>query len=113
MKSGRPAIAVLLAARVFSALAVSTLPVSTLAASAEKRGLTSEDYFAFQNIGDAHLAPDGKQLACVLTTLDQKRNRRDNSIWVVAVAAGSTADGKPAPRRLTAEGVNSTSPRWS
>ena len=52
-------------------------------------------------------------MAYVLTTVDQKRNRRDNSIWVVAVAAGSTADGKPAPRRLTAEGVNSTSPRWS
>jgi dipeptidyl aminopeptidase/acylaminoacyl peptidase len=79
----------------------------TVAGSAERRGVTSEDYFAFQNIGDAHISPDGKQVAYVLTTADQKRNRRDNSIWLVAI------DGKSAPRRLTAEGVNSTSPRWS
>jgi len=78
-----------------------------MAGGAEKRGVTSEDYFALQNIGDAHIAPDGKQVAYVLTTVDQKRNRRDSSIWLVAI------DGKSVPRRLTAEGVNSTSPRWS
>jgi dipeptidyl aminopeptidase/acylaminoacyl peptidase len=82
-------------------------PPHTDAATAEKRGITPADYFAFENISDAHISPDGKQVAYVLTTVDQKRNRRDNSIWMVAI------DGKTAPRRLTAEGVNSTSPRWS
>src|SRR5205807_10169356 len=77
------------------------------AAASGKRGVTSEDYFAFQSISDAHISPDGKQAAYVLTTVDQKRNRRDNSSWVVAT------DGRSAPRRLTAEGFNSDSPRWS
>jgi dipeptidyl aminopeptidase/acylaminoacyl peptidase len=72
-----------------------------------KRGVTPEDYFAFENISDAHISPDGKQAAYVLTTIDQKKNRRATSIWLVAI------DGQSAPRRLTTEGVNSNSPRWS
>ncbi len=74
---------------------------------AAKRGVTAEDYFAFQTPGDPRLSPDGKLVAYVLTTVDQARNRRDTSIWVVP------ADGHLPPRRLTAEGVNSSSPRWS
>ena len=76
------------------------------ASSAAQRGITAEDYFAFENISDAHIAPDGKQVVYTLTTVDKQKNRRDSSIWVVAV------DGR-SPRRLTAEGVNSSSPRWS
>jgi len=83
------------------------LHTHTDATTAEKRGITPADYFDFENISDAHISPDGKQVAYVLTTVDQKRNRRENSIWLVAI------DGKTAPRRLSAEGVNSTSPRWS
>src|SRR5580704_2095249 len=71
------------------------------------RGITPEDYFAFQFINDARISPDGRQVAYVLTTIDQKKNRRNSSIWLVAV------DGQSAPRRLTAEGFNSNSPRWS
>src|SRR5579871_2657486 len=72
-----------------------------------KRGVTAEDYFAFENISDPHISPDGKQVAYVFTTIDQKRNRRVSSIWVVDV------DGRSGPRRLTAEGYSSNSPRWS
>src|ERR1700688_1405266 len=88
-------------------LSLVALPPVTLAGAAEKRGVTSEVYFAFQNIGDAHISPGGKQVAYVLTTADQKRNRRDNSVWVVAI------DGQSAPKRLTAEGSNSSSPQSS
>jgi dipeptidyl aminopeptidase/acylaminoacyl peptidase len=71
------------------------------------RGITPEDYFAFQFINDARISPDGRQVAYVLTAIDQKKNRRNSSIWVVAM------DGAAPPRRLTAEGFNSNSPRWS
>src|ERR1044071_2489717 len=84
--------------------------VLTLLASSSafaKRGVTPEDYFAFENINDARISPDGKQVAYVVTTVDQKRNRRNASIWIVDI------DGHSAPRRLTVEGVNSNSPRWS
>ena len=75
--------------------------------AAEKRGITPEDYFAFQFITDPRISPDGKAVAYVYTTVNQKKNSRESSIWVVA------ADGSAAARRLTAEGVNSNSPRWS
>ena len=75
--------------------------------AAANRGITAEDYFAFQFISDARISPDGRQVAYVLTAIDQKKNRRNSSIWLVAV------DGLSAPRRLTAEGLNSNSPRWS
>jgi dipeptidyl aminopeptidase/acylaminoacyl peptidase len=71
------------------------------------RGITPEDYFAFHFLSDAHISSDGKQVAYVMTVVDQQRNRRNSSIWIVAT------DGRSAPRRLTAENFNSTSPRWS
>jgi dipeptidyl aminopeptidase/acylaminoacyl peptidase len=81
------------------------LVLSTTAVA--NRGITPEDYFAFQFINDARISPDGRQVAYVLTAIDQKKNRRNSSIWLVAV------DGLSDPRRLTAEGFNSNSPRWS
>src|SRR6266566_301452 len=78
-----------------------------LAAESAKRGVTPEDYYAFESIGDPHISPDGKHVAYVLTTVDQKKNRRDTSIWVVGT------EGQSVPRRLTAEGISSNSPRWS
>ena len=43
------------------------------------RGVTAEDYFAFHFPSDAHISPDGKQVAYVVTVIDQQRNRRVSS----------------------------------
>jgi len=72
-----------------------------------KHGITPEDYFAFQFIGDPQLSPDGRAVAYELTVVDQKKNRRESSIWLVA------ADGSSTARRLSAEGFSSHAPRWS
>jgi dipeptidyl aminopeptidase/acylaminoacyl peptidase len=72
-----------------------------------KRGVTPEDYFSFKFMGDPHISPDGKVVAYVVTAIDQKKNRRESAIWVVPI------DGSAAPRRLSAEGFSSNSPRWS
>jgi len=72
-----------------------------------ERGIVPEDYFSFEFIDDPHLSPDGKEVAYVLTTVDQKRNRRESAIWLVRI------DGDEVPRRLSAEGFSSNSPRWS
>ena len=63
-----------------------------------RRGVTPEDYLAFKFVGDPY---DFRRMwkvivAYVLTTIDQKKNRRESSIWVVP------ADGPAAPRRLSA-----------
>jgi hypothetical protein len=62
-----------------------------------KRGITPEDYFSFQFTSDPHLSPDGKVVAYVLTTMDEKKNRRESSVWLVPT------DGSATPRRWTAE----------
>jgi dipeptidyl aminopeptidase/acylaminoacyl peptidase len=72
-----------------------------------KRGITAEDYFAFKFLSDPQISPDGQQVVYVLTTIDSKKNRRNSSIWEVAT------DGSGTPRRLSAEGFSSSSPRWS
>ena len=80
---------------------------SSASRAQSKRGVTPEDYLSFKFMGDPHISPDGKVAAYVLTTIDQKKNRRESSIWVVPI------DGSAGPRRLSAEGFSSNSPRWS
>ncbi len=86
---------------------LSILALAAAAPAWAKRGVTPEDYLGFQFLADARISPDGKQVAYVVTTIDAKANRRNSSVWAVA------ADGSSAPRRLTAQGFSSNSPRWS
>lgn len=72
-----------------------------------RRGITAEDYFAFEFVSDPRISPDGKLVAYVLATVDQKQNRRHSSIWMAAV------DGSRAPWQFTTTPQNSSSPRWS
>ena len=86
------------------------LLVSTIARAYQvegKRGITPEDYFAFESISDPHISPDGKLVAYVVTTVDQKQNRRNSSIWMASI------DGSRAPWRFTTSPQSSNSPRWS
>src|SRR5438045_1968168 len=73
----------------------------------KKRGITAEDYYAFETVSDPHLSPDGKLVAYVVTTIDQKQNRRNSSIWLAAT------DGSRPPWQFTTSPQSSTSPRWS
>jgi dipeptidyl aminopeptidase/acylaminoacyl peptidase len=88
-------------------IVICLLAVGAALQAADRRGITQEDYFSFQFISDAHLSPDAKLVAYVVTTIDQKKNRRDSSIWLLPV------DGSATPRRLSAEGFSSNAPRWS
>jgi dipeptidyl aminopeptidase/acylaminoacyl peptidase len=83
------------------------LAIGTTLQAADRRAITPEDYFSFQFISDAHLSPDARFVAYVVTTIDQKKNRRDSAIWLLPV------DGTAVPRRLSAEGFSSNAPRWS
>ena len=72
-----------------------------------KRGITPEDYLSFQFVSDPHLSPDGKVVAYVATTINQKKNRRESAVWWLAIESAEP------PRRLSAEGFSSSMPRWS
>ena len=43
-------------------MAAVLVAVPALAADSARRGVTAEDYFAFESVGDAHISPDGKQV---------------------------------------------------
>src|SRR5829696_8158792 len=73
----------------------------------EQRGITAEDYYAFEFLGDPHLSPEGRWVAYVVTTVDQRQNRRLSQIWLAAT------DGSRPPRQFTASPQSSNSPRWS
>jgi dipeptidyl aminopeptidase/acylaminoacyl peptidase len=93
------------------ALAVSLLlsyaaPVGAQAARGQ-RGITAEDYYAFEFLGDPHLSPDGRWVAYVVTTVEQRQNRRLSQIWLAAI------DGSRPPRQFTTSPQSSSSPRWS
>src|SRR5215831_9002156 len=76
-------------------------------AAAQMRAVTAEDYLSFETLSDPHFSPDGSTIAYVVTTVDQKQNRRHSSIWTVA------ADGSREPMALTTAPQSSNSPRWS
>src|ERR1044072_7012317 len=77
------------------------------AVSQPSRGITPEDYFAFEFISDPNISPDGKVVAYVVTKVDRTQNRRNSSIWMVAT------DGSRAPWQFTTTPQSASSPRWS
>jgi dipeptidyl aminopeptidase/acylaminoacyl peptidase len=81
-------------------LRVAVLALSTFALQAQIR---SADYFDFRFLGDFRLAPDGRRIAYVVTTIDKEANRRQSAIRLIGV------DGA-GDRELTADGA---APRFS
>jgi len=77
------------------------------AAGAQTRGVTAEDYFAFETLSDPHFSPDGSSIAFVVTTIDQKQNRRRSEIRLIP------ADGSHEADVLTTAPQSSNNPRWS
>src|SRR5262245_55742256 len=77
------------------------------AAGAQTRGVTAEDYFAFETLSDPHFSPDGSSIAFVVTTIDQKQNRRRSEIRLIP------ADGSREADVLTTAPQSSNNPRWS
>lgn len=95
--------------RSYGALAVLLFLASIAAAQQAdaKRGVTPEDYYAFEFLREPRISPDGQRVAYVMTTVDRKQNRRNSSIWLV------TTDGTRPPWQFTTSPQDSTSPQWS
>src|SRR6266567_2963247 len=77
-----------------------------LVTAAEKRLIAETDLLKFQWVADPQISPDGREVAYVLVTVNEKEDRYDTSLWSVATS------GSASPRRLTA-GPRDSSPRWS
>jgi dipeptidyl aminopeptidase/acylaminoacyl peptidase len=92
-----------------SIIAVTGVCLASMAvsASAQKRGVTPEDYYAFEFLNDLRFSPDGGSIAFVVTSIDQKQNRRRSEIRLIP------ADGSREAITLTTALQSSNGPRWS
>jgi dipeptidyl aminopeptidase/acylaminoacyl peptidase len=74
--------------------------------AAAKRPITETDLYKFTWIADPQIAPDGRTIAFVQVTVNEKDNKYESSLYSVPVA------GAVAPVRITG-GTRDTTPRWS
>ena len=74
--------------------------------TAEKRAITEHDLMKFTWIADPQISPDGRSVAFVQVTVNEKDNKYESSLYTVAAAGGA------APLRITG-GTRDTTPRWS
>jgi dipeptidyl aminopeptidase/acylaminoacyl peptidase len=86
--------------------AIACISITSLSQE-QKRGITPEDYFAFEFVSDPRISPDGKLVAFVVTRVDRPQNRRHSSIWMVP------SDGSRAAWPFTTSVQSSNAPRWS
>jgi dipeptidyl aminopeptidase/acylaminoacyl peptidase len=71
------------------------------------RALTIEDYYRIKTVGDAVISQDGKWVTFTVSTRIEDDNTSAIETYVVP------ADGSAAPRKITHEGRNVASPRWT
>ena len=80
---------------------------ATGAASSQKRPITEKDIFDFTWIGDVQLAPDGRTIALVETSVTPDHSGYQSSLYLLDLTQPNAQ-----PVRLTA-GTHDGSPRWS
>ncbi len=70
------------------------------------RGMTPDDLYRIQWIGEARLSPDGASAAFTVTTLDREADDYRCAIWTVPIAGGEAV-------QVTRGGGKDSNPRWS
>lgn len=92
-----------------SRLAAGLLAVAGLAAGQAapvRRPIAETDLLRLRWIADPRISPDGRQVAYVFVTVNEKEDRYDTSLRIVDASEGAM------PRSLTA-GPRDSAPRWS
>lgn len=69
------------------------------------RGMEPEDYYDLVFVSDPQIAPDGRTVAFVRSTITEDRRGRASSVWLVPTDGGE-------PRPLT-RGTSDRAPRWA
>lgn len=71
-----------------------------------RRPITIDDVYAIKLVADPNIAPDGRRVAFVVTTVDRAANGYRSAIWMLDTASGEA-------RQFTAGLRQDSSPRWS
>ena len=95
-----------LAARPYLAVPLVLAASLADAASNGRRPVTETDLYRFVWIADPQISPDGRQVAFVRVTVNEKKDGYDSAIWMVPTDAS-------APPRAFTSGRRDSSPRWS
>ncbi len=82
------------------------LLAGAVGAQSPKRAFTLADWYRVTTVRQPAMSPDGKSVAFTVTTIREAENKRLSEVWVVASSGG-------APRRVTPQLVESSTPRWS
>jgi len=85
---------------------VAALLLAPLPLAADGRPLRPDDVFAFKDVSDPRLSPDGHQVAYALTTLDAKEDESDTDLYLASMDGGQ-------PLRLTSGKKEESHPRFS
>lgn len=90
-------------------LGVSTLlSAAAVAAQVPVKPFSVDDLVRLKRLSEPRASPDGHSVAFVLSDTDMESNRRRSDLWLLDL---STPDA--APRRLTQNPANDSSPRWA
>mgnify|MGYP001334081522 CR=1 FL=1 len=71
-----------------------------------KRTITIEDLYKIAVVSRPRISPDGKQVAYVVTTIDEHKHEYRSAIWLSSTSGGEA-------RRLTGGPANANDPVWS
>jgi len=75
------------------------------------RKLTSDDLWAFKNMGNIALSPDGRRIAFVMHSTDKTKNENTSAIWLLQLGEQGHAVGEA--RQLTSGSKNDIYPVWA
>lgn len=70
------------------------------------RSITIEDLYGLKFVSHASVAPDGRNIAYVETTIDEHKHAYHSAIWLASVQDGTT-------KRFTGGVASANSPTWS
>src|SRR6185312_5619721 len=84
------------------------IAASSLPAQPAAQPFTAADLVRLKRLSDPQVSPDGRYVAFVLSETDLDANKRPTDLWLIDLQ-----QKEPAPRRLTQNPANDTSPRWA
>ncbi|TMD58610.1 MAG: hypothetical protein E6I93_01070, partial [Chloroflexi bacterium] len=74
--------------------------------SSSLRKITIEDLYKYKPVSSPRISPDGKRVAFVVTTIDERKHEYRSAIWMVSTEGGEA-------QRFTAGPANASNPSWS
>ncbi len=78
------------------------------AAFAQSTAFTPDDLVRLKRVSDPQVSPDGRYVAYVVAETNLEADNRRSDLWLIDLTASDAA-----PRRLTQNPANDSSPRWS